>query len=122
MHVVLDISMNFGCFYLMFVELPLLQLIHIGKAEVMGLIDLLEDEWDTLMLLRRRGRPSVDPQQQYGVKGIMLTMPAKKLQQERTIRSYHLEFQSQYKLLAIEAYLKANSADPSHHLTLFEVR
>ena len=66
--------------------------------------------------------PSVDPQQQYGVKGVMPQMPAKKLQEERTLRSNHLGFQSQYELLATEAYLKANSAEPSQPLTIFKVR
>ena len=66
--------------------------------------------------------PSVDPQQQYGVKGVMPRMPAKKLQDKRTLRSNHLGFQSQYELLATEAYLKANSAEPSQLLTIFEVR
>ena len=49
-------------------------------------------------------------------------MPSKKLQEERTLRSNHLGFQSQYELLATEAYLKANSAVPSQPLTIFEVR
>ena len=65
--------------------------------------------------------PSVDSQQQYGVKG-MPQMPSKKFQEERTLRSNHLGFQSHYELLATEAYLKANSVVPSQPLTMFEVR
>ena len=103
---------------------------HIGKCEVLALINLTEDEWDRLMIfdpsafgLEGGVDPSVDPQQQYGgFKGIMPRMPAKKLQEERTLRSNHLGFQSQYELLATEAYLKANSAEPSQLLTIFEVR
>ena len=102
---------------------------HIGKHEVLALINLMEDEWDMLMLfdpsafgLEGGVDPSVDPQQQYGVKGVMPRMPSKKLQEERTLRSNHLGFQSQYELLATEAYLKANSAVPSQPLTIFEVR
>ena len=102
---------------------------HIGKHEVLALIDLMEDEWDTLMLFNLAAfgleggvDPSVDPQQQYSVKGVMPQMPAKKLQDERTLRSNHWGFQSQYELLATEAYLKANSAEPSQPLTIFEVR
>ena len=99
---------------------------HIGKCEVLALIDLMEDEWDRLMIfdpsafgLEGGVDPSVDPQQQYGVKGVMPQMPAKKLQEERTLRSNHLGFQSQYELLATEVYLKANSAEPSQPLTIF---
>ena len=113
----------------MFVEVPPLQLMHIGKREVLALINLMEDAWDTLMLfdpsafgLEGGVDPSVDPQQQYGVKGIMPRMPSKKFQDERTLRSNHLGFQSHYELLATEAYLKANSAVPSQPLTMFEVR
>ena len=124
-----DVCTYFGHLYPMFVEVPPLRLMHIGKREVLALIDLMEDEWDTLMLLDLSAfgleggvDPSVDPQQQYGVKGVMPWMPAKKLQDERTLRSNHLGFQSQYELLATEAYLKANSAEPSQPLTIFEVR
>ena len=102
---------------------------YIGKHEVLALIDLMEDEWDTLMLfdpsafgLEGEVDPSVDPQQQYGVKGVMPRMPSTKLQEERTLRSNHLGFQSQYESIATEAYLKANSAVPSQPLTIFEVR
>ena len=102
---------------------------HIGKCEVLALIDLMEDEWDRLMIfdpaafgLEGGVDPSVDPQQQYGIKGVMPRMPAKKLQHERTLRSNHLGFESQYELLAVEAYLKANSVDSSQPLTIFEVR
>ena len=124
-----DVCTNFGCLYPTFVEVPPLRLMHIGKREVLALIDLMEDQWDTLMLfdlsafgLEGGVDPSVDPQQQYGVKGVMPRMPAKKLQDERTLRSNHLGFQSQYELLATKAYLKANSAKPSQPLTIFEVR
>ena len=102
---------------------------HIGKREVLALIDLMEDEWDTLMLfdpsafcLEGGVDQFVDPQQQYGVKGVMPRMPSKKLQEERTLRSNHLGFESQYELLATEAYLKANSAVPSQPLTIFKER
>ena len=115
--------------YPTFVEVPPLWLMHIGKHEVLALINLMEDEWDRLMIfdpsafgLEGGVDPSVDPQQQYGVKGIMPRMPAKKLQEERTLRSNHLGFQSQYELLATEVYLKANHAEPSQLLTIFEVR
>ena len=122
-------STNLKRLYPMFVEVPPLWLMHIGKREVLALIDLMEDEWDTLMLfdlaafgLEGGVDPSVDPQQQYGVKGVLPRMPAKKLQDERSSRSNHLGFQSQYELLAMEAYLKANSVDPSQPLTIFKVR
>ena len=127
--VVLDECTNFGCLYPMFVDVPPLRLTHVGKKEVLGLIDLMEDEWDQLMLfdpaihgLAGEIDTSYDPQQEYGIRGSMpARMPAKKLMEERTLRSNHLAFQSQYELLATEAYLKANSENPNRPLSLFEV-
>ena len=65
--------------YLTFVEVPPLWHMHIGKREVLALIDLMEDEWDRLMIfdpsafgLEGGVAPSVDPQQQYGVKGLII--------------------------------------------------
>ena len=124
-----DVCTKNKCLYPTFVEVPPLWLMHFGKREVLALIDLMEDEWDRLMIfdpsafgLEGGVDPSVDPEQQYGVKGIMPRMPAKKLQEERTLRPNHLGFQSQYELLATEAYLKANSVEPSQPLTIFKVR
>ena len=45
-----DISTKFGRLYSTFVDAPPLQLMHIGKQEVLGLIDLMEDEWDQLLV------------------------------------------------------------------------
>ena len=96
-----DIYTNFERLYPTFVEVPPLWLMHIGKREVLALIDLMEDEWDTLMLFNPAAfgleggvDPSVDPQQQYGIKGVMPQMPSKKFQEERTLQSNHLGFQS----------------------------
>ena len=101
-------------------------LTHVGKQEVHGLIDMIEDEWDQLMLFDpaafgKEGGvdPSIDPQQEYGLKGKMPRLPAKKFMEERRLTSNHLVFQSQYELLATEAYLKA---DPNQPLKLFEIR
>ena len=47
-----DESTNFKRLYPTFVEVPLLWLMHIGKCEVLALIDLMEDEWDRLMIFR----------------------------------------------------------------------
>ena len=62
----------------MFVEAPPLRLMHIGKAEVSGLIDLMEDQWDQLMVfdpaaygLEGTIDPSIGPQQEYGIHGIL---------------------------------------------------
>ena len=111
---------NFGHLYPTFVDVPPLRLTHVGKKEVLGLIDLMEDQWDELMLfnpavhgLEGEIDTAFDPHQQYGIKGNMPRMPAKKLMEERTLRSNHLAFQSQYELLATEAYLKANSENPN---------
>ena len=50
---------------------------HLGKAEVLGLIDIMEDEWDQLMVfdpaafgLEGTIDPSLDPQQQWGIHGV----------------------------------------------------
>ena len=40
--IMLDESTNFGHLYWAFVDVPPLQLMHIGKKEVLGLIDLME--------------------------------------------------------------------------------
>ena len=119
---------NFSRLYSTFVEAPPLRLVHVGKQEVLGLIDLMEDQWDQMMIfdpaawgLEGEIDTSRDPQQVYGIRGNMPKMPPKKLQDERTLRSNHLAFQSQYELLATEAYLKANSENPHRPLTLFEV-
>ena len=60
----------------MFVELPDLQLQHVGKKECLALIDLMEDRWDQLMLfdlslygLSGSISTQHDPQQVYGVRG-----------------------------------------------------
>ena len=62
----------------MFVEAPPLQLMHLGKAKVLGLIDIMEDEWDQLMVfdpaaygLEGTIDPSLDPQQQWGIHGVL---------------------------------------------------
>ena len=46
----LDESTNFGRLYWAFVDVLPLQLMHIGKKEVLGLIDLMEGRFDELFL------------------------------------------------------------------------
>ena len=46
----LDESTNFGCLYWAFVDVPPLQLMHIGKKEVLGLIDLMDGRFDKLFV------------------------------------------------------------------------
>ena len=71
----LDKSANFGCLYWVFVDVPPLQLMHIGKKEVLGLIDLMEGRFDELFVFDPQAfgleggvNIRVDPQQQYGVR------------------------------------------------------
>ena len=101
---------------------------HVGKKEVLALIELMEGRFDELLLFDPslyglEGRPStqVDPQQRYGVRGKVPKPPPKKLKDVRTLRSDNLGFQHQYELKATEDYLRANSEDPAHPLTLFSV-
>ena len=101
---------------------------HLGKVEVLGLIDLMEDEWDQLMVfdpaafgLEGTIDPTVDSQQQWGIHGIMLKKPSAKLQQQRSLVADNFGFASTYEYKQTEAYLKANSEDPNNPLTMFGV-
>ena len=97
-----------------FVELPDLQLRHVGKKECLALIDLMEDRWDQLMLFD----PSLyglsgsistqhDPQQVYGVRGSRRI--AKKLKDCNSLWGQTLGSANEFELKMTEAYLKANS-------------
>ena len=110
-----------------FVELPDLQLRHVGKKECLALIDLMEDRWDQLMLFD----PSLyglsgsistqhDPQQVYGVRGNMPKPPPKKLKDCNSLRGQTLGFANEYELKMTESYLKANSPEDLQ-LTIFPV-
>ena len=100
----------------MFVDLQPLKLCHIGKKEALGLISLIEECWDELMLfdpsaysLQGSITTDRDPQQIYGVRGVVPNAPAKKLMETNTVRSLHLGFANEYELRSTENYLKANS-------------
>ena len=112
----------------MFVEAPPLWLMHIGKAEVLGRIDLLEDQWDQLMVfdpaaygLEGTIDPSIDPQQEYGIHGFLPKKPAGKLKLEQSLAADNLGFANTFEFKQTEAYLKANSEDPDNPLTMFVV-
>ena len=118
---------TFGRFYWTFVDLQPIKLRHIGKKECLGLIDLMEERWDELMIfdpaaygLEGQIATDLDPQQERGIKGIVPKAPPKKYQQVNSVRSLHLGFADEYELRATEGYLKANSAD-GMPLTLFPV-
>ena len=123
----MDISTKTGRSYWTFVDLRPIKLRHVGKKEVLGLIELLEGRWDELMLfdpsaygLSGKIPTDRDPQQQHGVQGKVPRKPSQNLKETYTVRSQQLGFADQYELKATEAYLKANS-DPNNPLILFAV-
>ena len=123
-----DVSTKFGRLYSTFVDAPPLRLMHIGKQEVLGLIDLMEDEWDQLLVLDPAAYglkgtidPTVDPQQVRGVHGVMVKKPAKKLKEQRSLTADNLGFCDTFEYKWTEAYLKANSEDANNPLTMFPV-
>ena len=65
--------------------------------------------------------PSLDPQQQWGVHGIMPKKPAGKLKLERSLVADNFGFANTYEYKQTEAYLKANSENPDNPLTMFGV-
>ena len=124
----LDESANFGRLYWAFVDVPPLWLMHIGKKEVLGLIDLMEGRFDELFVfdplafgLEGGVNVRVDPQQHYGVRGRVPKAPAAKLKDTRSLQADELGFDMDYEMRSLENYLKANSEDPAHPLTLFRV-
>ena len=62
---------------------------------------------------------NVNPQEQYGVKGKTPKALPCKLKETRSLRADELGCDDDFKLRSTENYLKANSEDPSHLLTLF---
>ena len=107
--------------------MQLLKLRHIGKKEALGLISLMEERWDELMLfdptaygLQGSIATDRDPQQIYGVRGVVPKAPAKKLLETNTVRSLHLGFANEYELRSTENYLKANGTKETP-LTIFPV-
>ena len=104
-----------------------LKLRHIGKKEALGLISLMEERWDELMLfdpsaygLQGSIATDRDPQQIYGVRGVVPKALAKKLLETNTVRSLHLGFANEYELGSTENYLKANGTKETP-LTIFPV-
>ena len=117
-----------GRFHWLFVEVPPLRLMHIGKKETLGLIDLMEGRFDELLLFDPAafGVPGnvsgqIDPQQLYGVRGKLPKLPPQRMKEQRSLRSDELGFDHDFELKSTEDYLKANSEDPQHPLTLFRV-
>ena len=64
---------------------------------------------------------NVDPQQQYGIRGKVPKAPSAKLKETRSLQADELGFENDFEIRSIENYLKANSEDPNHPLTLFRV-
>ena len=63
----------------------------------------------------------MDPQQQYGIRGKVPKAPSSKLKETRSLQADELGFDTDYEMRSLENYLKANSEDPAHPLTLFHV-
>ena len=85
----------------------------------------MEERWDELMLfdptaygLQGSIATDRDPQQIYGVRGVVPKAPSKKLLEINTARSLHLGFANEYELRSTENYLKANSKkrDTAYHI------
>ena len=128
MDVLLDESTNFGCLYWSFVDVPQLRLMHVGKKEVLGLIELMEGRFDELFVFDPQAfgleggvSSNVDPQQQYGIRGKVPKAPSAKLKETRSLQADELGFENDFEMRNTENYLKANSEDPNHPLTLFHV-
>ena len=92
MDVLLDDCTNFGRLYWSFVDVPPLRLMHIGKKEVLGLIELMEGRFDELFVFDPQAfgleggvSGNVDPQQQYGVRGKVPKAPSNKLKETRSL-------------------------------------
>ena len=101
---------------------------HVCKKEVHGLIELMESRFDELFIFDPQAfgleggvSSNVDPQQQYGVRGKVPKAPSNKLKETRYLRADELEFADNFEMRNTENYLKANSEDPAHPLTLFHV-
>ena len=128
MDILLDESTNFGCLYWSFVDVPLLRLMHVGKKEVLSLIELMEGRFDELFMFDPQAfgleggvSSNVDPQQQYGIRGKVPKAPSAKLKDTRSLQADELGFENDFEMRSTENYLKANSKDPNHPLTLFRV-
>ena len=115
-----------------FVALAPIKLYHFGKREVLEHINLMEDEWDNLMLFdtalytedqssHLKDEQHWDPTQVYGVRGKMPKSVPKALEHVRTQHSDELGLQSDYELKRIEAYLRLNQSS-EQNLQIVAVR
>ena len=107
-----------------------LKLIHYGKSEVLQSVDLMEEEYDNLMVFDPAlygGQGQIvqgqfDPSQFYTKRGkVPHTNLARNLKDVKTYMSDELGFPNSYEHLACEAYLKANSRDPKEPLRMYPV-
>ena len=101
---------------------------HVGKQEVLSLIGLMEGRFDELFVFDPQAfgleggvSSNVDPQQQYGVRGKVPKAQSTKLKEVRSLRADELGFENDFEMRSTENYLKANSKDPNHPLTLSHV-
>ena len=116
--------------FVLFVDPPPIKLFHIGRKEVDGMISLLEDKWDELMVFNPQlfGEPgevpafTSDPSQVFGVKSLVpKSSPPKKVENIQNQESESHLLSSVYELKAVQQYLKVNSKDPECPLMIFPV-
>ena len=117
-------------FYWSFVEPADLRLIHYGKSEILQCIDLMEPEWDNLMVFDAAlyGADSnvvqghYDPSQLYNKRSTMpKTNLPKTLEQQKSYMSDELGFPNVYQYKRCDAYLKANSKSAAAPLQMYPV-
>ena len=94
-------------------------LYHFGKREALEFIDLMEDQWDDLMLFdaalytksqasHLKDEEHWDPAQVYGVRGKMPKAEPEALKNVKTQRSDELCLASDFELKQVEGYLRLN--------------
>ena len=112
------------------VDPPPVKLFHIGKKEVDGMLNWMEDKWDDLMtfdpqLFGQAGEVPAftsDPSQKFGVRSTLpKSSPPKKLENIQNQESESHLMASVYELRACQQYLKVNLPDPNYPLMIFPV-
>ena len=107
-----------------------MRLLHFGRREVELCIDLMEPQWDDLMVFDPAmygGQSSVmqapyDPAQQYNVRGKVPKITLKKeLRHVQNYMSAELGFDSVYSMRSCEAYLASNSGNLDTPLKMYPV-
>ena len=110
---------NYIVYIWTFVELAPLELYHFGKREALEFVDLMEDQFDDLMLFdaalytksqasHLKDEEHWDPTQVYGVRGKLPKAVPEALKEVKTQRSEELCLASDFELKQVEGYLRLN--------------